>query len=253
MTVPPDLQVAFSQHVDQMENFPWFYDWLTNRLQRARIPLTAEIVDIGCGTGALLERLALDGYAGLTGTDFAEGCIAATTARVPNARVWLHDIESGALRESFDVAFMTGVADFLSDSERALANVRQSLRPGGHLFVTVRNREAYYPAYYLRGFARYLEWSPRLKHWFTWFTTPLALRREWPSERLYVPAEMREQLERAGFSIVRESSAQLAPSLWIPDLQTLFGLLQRIDRLCWDLPATPLGYQRLFQCRRLER
>lgn len=188
----------FDRYAGLMENQPWFYDWVLAVWERYAIPFEAEICDVGCGTGTLLTKLHTRGYRDLSGTDFAPGCVAVTRQALPSVHVFLHDIELAPLPRKFDVITATTVIDFVTEPESAIRNIVATLRPGGLAFITVRNRQAYWPLYYLRGLAEVIP-NERLRHWFLWFTTPLALRRRnWPGERIYSLAESPRLLHAGG-------------------------------------------------------
>lgn len=155
----------YSEWAPAMENVAPFYAWVVAAVERW-VPRKAAIVDVGCGTGALLRHLAQRGYGHLTGVDIAPGCLDLAARRAPTARLALHDVEAAPLPERYDAALVTTVIDFVADPEAALANVHASLHPGGLLLLTIRNKLAFFPLYHLRGLARALAFSPRLAHWF---------------------------------------------------------------------------------------
>jgi glycosyltransferase involved in cell wall biosynthesis/ubiquinone/menaquinone biosynthesis C-methylase UbiE len=108
----------------------------------------SSILDVGCGTGWWLERLAApDGRRGvagadariLTGLELLPDRVAAARRRVPAAEVQLGDarvlpFEAG----SFDAVTLFTVLSSLAtvnDAERALSEARRVLRPGGALLI----------------------------------------------------------------------------------------------------------------------
>lgn len=133
------------------------------------------IVDLGCGAGGMIGRLAALGEA--VGMD-------ASPAAVEYAREVGVDIHLGALPApvpfadgSFDAATLLDVLEHIDDDRAALAAIRGLLRPGGILVVTV-------PAFPFL-------WSQH---------DELNEHR-----RRYVRAELREKLESAGFDVLRLS------------------------------------------------
>src|SRR3990170_3212811 len=117
----------YNQCVSQMENQGWFYAGVLEVWDRLAIPRDAAICDIGCGTGALLARLLAQGYSQLSGTDFAPGCVTAARKAIPEAEVFIHDIEGAPLPRQYDVLTFTSVIDFLADPAAALRHMRASL------------------------------------------------------------------------------------------------------------------------------
>ncbi len=104
------------------------------------------VLDVGCGTGALLHSAREAGHAGrLTGLDPAEGML--QQARKRSDVEWiLGDHTRVTFERSFDLVLMTGhvFQVFLKDAEArdALAAIRRALVPDGRLAFETRNRTA---------------------------------------------------------------------------------------------------------------
>ena len=108
------------------------------------LPMSAQsVLDVGCGTGALLHAAREAGHPGrLCGLDPAEGML-------QQARKWsdvdwiLGDLSGVACDRQFDLVLMTGHAFqvFLGDNELrvALATMRSALTLGGRLAFETRN------------------------------------------------------------------------------------------------------------------
>lgn len=242
-----EVRKLHDDHVALMENKPWFYEGLLHMWDKVKIPRDAAICDIGCGTGALLARLHARGYHNLYGVDFAPNCVGVTQQKVPSDHVFLHDIEHGPLPRQFDVVTLTTVIDFVADPVSTLENIRSSLSRKGLVFVTIRNRLAYWPFYHLRRVSRWIP-SGRLKHWFLWFTTLLGLRRTWPYERVYSPREARLLLRSSGLCPIREYGFQSLPMLWIPEFPRWLSLMQRLDALSHYIPGKARYFYYVFLC-----
>jgi SAM-dependent methyltransferase len=103
----------------------------------------SRVLDVGCGTGALLRRARRDGHPGrLVGLDPAAGVLA--VARAEPGVEWVHGTLDGAgFDHCFDLAVMTGHAFqvLLTDADvrGLLADVHRALRPGGHFAFETRN------------------------------------------------------------------------------------------------------------------
>jgi ubiquinone/menaquinone biosynthesis C-methylase UbiE len=113
------------------------------------LPLVMEatsVIDIGCGTGALLHRARFDGHTGrLVGIDPATGMI--NQARKRSDIEWIHgEISESTLLKGFESAVMTGHAFqvLLEDEEldRTLAAVKSSLAENGRFVFETRNPSA---------------------------------------------------------------------------------------------------------------
>jgi SAM-dependent methyltransferase len=123
------------------------------------------VVDVGCGTGTFATMLAVRGLS-VTGLDPAEASLQIARGK-PGAEAvrWILGDATTPIAPPVDAATMTGnVAQvFISDDEwdKALGNVHDMLRPGGHLVFESRdptaqawlgwNREATYREAHIEG------------------------------------------------------------------------------------------------------
>lgn len=106
------------------------------------LPKAAAVVDLGCGSGALLKRI---GHAfpdaRLVGLDVEPAAIAIATKRLPSAQFELVDLDRGEkapdLRGEADAVVCSEVIEHLETPQRALRLAKQLLRSGGRLVVTV--------------------------------------------------------------------------------------------------------------------
>jgi ubiquinone/menaquinone biosynthesis C-methylase UbiE len=104
------------------------------------------VLDVGCGTGAMLREAREAGHAGrLVGLDPAAGMLA--QARRRGDIEWVEgDLASAAWTAEFDLIVMTGhafqalVED--ADLSASLAAARRALRPGGRFAFETRNPAA---------------------------------------------------------------------------------------------------------------
>jgi trans-aconitate methyltransferase len=87
-----------------------------------------QILDLGCGDGALTERLAATG-AIMTGVDASVAMVAAARARGLNIQ---HQSAIALTYESqFDAVFSNAALHWIRDAVSVLAGVHRALRPGG--------------------------------------------------------------------------------------------------------------------------
>jgi ubiquinone/menaquinone biosynthesis C-methylase UbiE len=100
---------------------------------------SSRVLEVGCGTGEMAERIhALPGVT-LVATDDSDDSVEQAAARGVDARhadVCYLPFDG----ESFDVVYAGWVLDRVRDIDRALAEVRRVLRPGG-TFVAVTDAE----------------------------------------------------------------------------------------------------------------
>ncbi len=104
------------------------------------------VLDVGCGTGALLDTARRRGHRGhLCGLDPAPGMIEVARRHLDIEWI-LGDLASVHLGREFDLIVMTGHAFqvFLEDEEirRSLAAIRELLAPGGSFAFETRNPAA---------------------------------------------------------------------------------------------------------------
>jgi len=86
------------------------------------------ILDLGCGDGALSEKLVQAG-ATVVGVDPSPDMIAAARARGLDAR--LLDAQSLPFDAEFDAVFTNAALHWIPDTDAALRSVYRALRPGG--------------------------------------------------------------------------------------------------------------------------
>jgi SAM-dependent methyltransferase len=101
------------------------------------------VLDVGCGTGALLIAAREQGHTGrLTGLDPAPGMLAVARRRIDIEWI-LGDLSTAAFAQAFDLIVMTGHAFqvFVTDEElrAALAAIRAALTPTGRFVFETRN------------------------------------------------------------------------------------------------------------------
>lgn len=93
------------------------------------------ILDLGCGDGALTERLAaLVPKGRVVGIDASEGMIRAAEKRAGGNLSFVRmDIRDLGFREQFDLIFSNAALHWVKDHERLLRRAREALKLGGRL------------------------------------------------------------------------------------------------------------------------
>lgn len=162
------------------------------------------IIDIGCGDGYYLHLLSNLGVfkLELTGTDFDIKGLEKTKTNLSGKRIKIFPGDLMAklpfADSSFNKAVMSEVAEHLPDDIRGLKEVRRILKPGGGLCLTVPN--ANYP----------FLWDPLnwlLERVFGFHVKSGFLAGIWNQHhRLYTPNQIKEVLEKAGFTVERLES-----------------------------------------------
>ena len=91
------------------------------------------VVDVGCGPGALTERLVERvGAKNVAAADPSEPFVAAATERAPGADVRLAAAEELPWEDDrFDAALSQLVVNFMRDADAGVSEMRRVVRPGG--------------------------------------------------------------------------------------------------------------------------
>lgn len=97
------------------------------------------VIDFGVGPGLVLKEV-LVGFrpSMLVGADFSTIALNHARKRLPDARILQWDIYE-RFEDRFDVVICTEVLEHLEAPGRALANLLQTIDPGGSLILTVPN------------------------------------------------------------------------------------------------------------------
>jgi 2-polyprenyl-3-methyl-5-hydroxy-6-metoxy-1,4-benzoquinol methylase len=97
------------------------------------------IIDLGCGTGWLTEKLAA--YGPVTGIDLSDEAVALARQRAPHINYIAADVfEMPLPQEHFDVVISQDVLAHIVDQQGYITLAARLLKPGGHLIITTTNR-----------------------------------------------------------------------------------------------------------------
>ncbi|MEW6152395.1 MAG: class I SAM-dependent methyltransferase [Actinomycetota bacterium] len=176
-------------------------------------PVGGRVLDVGCGTGALLEKVAAAGFRAY-GAEPSAGMLDVLSERRPGLPA---AVAQGALPfpdQCFDLVYCVAVLHHVIDPEAVrltLAEMVRVTRPGGHVLIWDHN--------------------PRNPYW------PYLMKRvpqDCGDERLVPEAEIVGGLERAGACVV--SSAQLG---LVPDFapRSLLGAFAGVEKVVEHLPG----------------
>lgn len=103
------------------------------------------VLDVGCGSGLLLARIAATGaYGLLAGADVSLAGLAIARALHPSFSFHLLDVQRERLPETFDTIISLATIDIIQDDAAALRNMAAMLSPHGRLVVSVQHNPAYW-------------------------------------------------------------------------------------------------------------
>lgn len=88
------------------------------------------ILDLGCGTGALTEKIHRLG-ATVIGIDKSQNMIAMAKEKYPSLSFFVKDVTEMDYVETFDAVFSNAVLHWVKDAEKALQKIFQSLKRNG--------------------------------------------------------------------------------------------------------------------------
>ena len=137
---PTNLNARIALHANYTRaDEPW-YPWLVGRINW---PVGAEVLEVGCGTGALWANVApLLPDLRLTLTDLSEGMLAtaartvASIANIELAGARTCDVQALPLPDAaFDIAVANHMLYHVPDPRRAAAELARVLRPNGVLLA----------------------------------------------------------------------------------------------------------------------
>ena len=116
------------------DNFAFVHQYGESVMDLITAPPGSFVVDLGCGNGALTEKLAARGYRVL-GVDASGDMLAIARAQHPDLRFEEGDATAFTLQEPADVIFSNAVFHWIdAEKQTALAqNLAAQLRPGGEL------------------------------------------------------------------------------------------------------------------------
>ncbi|MEO7715215.1 MAG: methyltransferase domain-containing protein [Capsulimonas sp.] len=183
------------EEYERMYRFEDTYWWFVSRrhlivsLIETHYPRKSDlrILDIGCGTGAMLEDLSDFGQ--VTGADFALEALRFCRERNPEQTLARADARRLPFAtDSFDIVTAMDVVEHIDNDKAAMSEILRVLKPGGRVFVTV-------PAYQ----SLWSEHDEALHHY-----------------RRYTSGSLKDVFQRVGLNVEKLSYAvtSLFPLAW---------------------------------------
>ncbi|MEH2165205.1 MAG: methyltransferase domain-containing protein [Nostoc sp.] len=97
------------------------------------------ILDLGCGTGQLTEKIAQAG-AEVMGVDSAAAMIEKAKENYPHIRFDVADATNFQVKQPFDAVFSNAVLHWVKQADSAIASIHQALKPGGRFVAEFGGR-----------------------------------------------------------------------------------------------------------------
>lgn len=105
-------------------------------IQRDLVPHAQDILELGCGTGAVLKHFS--GFRNLYGLDLSEGMLSKAVKSVPQARFFHQNMAEFQIEKKFDFIFCVfdSINHLLTFKEwkQMFSSVKKHLNPGGVFF-----------------------------------------------------------------------------------------------------------------------
>jgi len=183
-----DAVVAFHErHGPELNWFSAGYRKILGRIYRVWVPPQASVLEIGCGSGALLAELP---NRDLVGVDPSPAMLAAAQARLPHARFQRSTGEELALDRTFDVVIVSDTVHEAADIQQLFQALQRVCTPGSRLVLNFFSSL----------------WRPLLAA-----ASKLGLRREQPPLSWLSPNDIRNLLELADWELIRMEPKILLP------------------------------------------
>src|SRR5436305_1035520 len=121
-----------AQLYDQSHAFVWRYG---SGLLELLDPKPGErVLDVGCGTGHLTQKIA-DAGAQVVGVDASAAMIDEARRNFPDLKFELADATAMRFAEPFDAVFSNAALHWVKPPAAAVARMWEALRPGGRVVI----------------------------------------------------------------------------------------------------------------------
>ncbi len=131
----------------------------------APLPKDTLIADVGCGSGRVSNYMSNQEYTHVLSLDYSLNSLRMVGQNSNNFCVWGNNLELPLASNSFDLVISTGVIHHTPDPLKAFAECCRIVKPGGLLFVKMRNLHSPYGyLFHTYGAAlRFFERTPGLR------------------------------------------------------------------------------------------
>ncbi|MDR1645128.1 MAG: glycosyltransferase [Tannerellaceae bacterium] len=203
-----DFYRTTSQERERWNKRNSFYHRLLERYYSFIIPKGKKVLEIGCGSGNLLN--AVQPAYGL-GIDFAPEVIALARNKYPHLHFRVDDIEELQTNETFDYIILSDLISCLWDVQKAIHNIRHLCHAQTRVVISQYN----------------FLWEPVIK-----LLETIKLRQKAPTSNWLSIKDTEALLQLESFQTIRIEKKILLP-VYLPILHSLFnGLLANMPGLC---------------------
>lgn len=164
------------------------------------IPAGSRVLEMGCGTGELLNAIA-PSYG--VGIDFAEEMVGMARKSFPHLHFYVDDFENLQLEEKFDYVILSDLAMSMWDVQAGFAKLKKVCHPRTRIIISNYN---------------YL-WEPFLK-----LAEKIGLKQKQPNQNWLSTHDIKNLLHLEGFQIIKTERKLLMP-FFFPLLSALFNRL----------------------------
>jgi ubiquinone/menaquinone biosynthesis C-methylase UbiE len=186
----------FAPEYDGWKRRAWYYyGWLA-RIVGGEVPAGARVLDVGCGTGALLDAVQ-PAYG--VGVDLSPAMVRLARERFPRLQFRVGDAEALAPGEVFDWVMMVDLLEHVADPRSVLISARRACHAESRVIVVTPN-----PA-----------WHSILS-----VAERLGLKMPEGDHCWRGAEEIRRLLGETGFEVIREERRILLPK-WVPGISWL--------------------------------
>ena len=195
---------------DQWKRSNRFYHDYIENLYRFHIPSGSSVLEIGSGTGDLLNAVAPSRGVGV---DISQAMVEIAREKYPHLEFLVGDAEDLSLDEKFDYVILSDLVGYLPDVQRMFDNLRRVTHPKTRVIVTCYN---------------YL-WEPILKT-----GEHLGLKAKQPDQNWLSLADLENLLHLAGYELIRRKYKLLFPfrvPLLAPICNRVFSNLPLFQKL----------------------
>lgn len=186
-----------ARRIKQRRAKSYYWDDITKHCDYF-IPGDVSVLEIGCGTGELLNEIKAVRKVGI---DFSEGMIAEAKKQFPQLELHVMAAEELHFSEKFDVIILSNLIGYLDDIQDVFKQLHSVCHPRTKIIITYYN----------------FLWEPVLK-----FGEMIGYKTKTPPQNWLSLSEINALLELSGFSVYRNSRRMIFP-VYIPLLSELFN------------------------------